>query len=57
MSKVYNPISKHIIELKANIEREIKSIKKEMLKKTFENFRKRLELIISAEGEHIENVL
>ena len=56
-SKVYYPLPKNIIELKANIEREIKSIKKEVLKKTFENFRKRLELIILAEGKYIENVL
>ena len=38
-----------------NIESEIKSIKAEMPKNSFENFRKRLGLVISAERRHIEN--
>ena len=56
-SKVYHPLPSNIEELKANIDREIKSINADMLKNSFENFRKRLELIESAEGGRIENVL
>lgn len=53
-SRVYCPMPSNIEELKANIEREIRSIPTQMLKSTFENFRKRLDLVISAEGKHIE---
>ena len=44
-SKVYNPIPQTIDQLKNNIKREIQKISK-----------KRLRLIISAEGGHIENI-
>jgi hypothetical protein len=53
--KVYNPLPKTIDDLKANIEREIKKINADVLKSTFLNFRKRLKLIIEADGGHIEN--
>ena len=39
------------------MERKIKSTNAEMLKNSFENYRKRLELVISAEGGRFENVL
>jgi hypothetical protein len=52
---VYTPLPKTIDELKLNIEREIKNINQRMLEKTFENFKKRCELIVSAEGGHIED--
>lgn len=52
--RVYNPLPKTLNDLKVNIEREIKNINKEMLKKVFVNFEKRCKLIISAEGGHIE---
>ena len=48
-SKVYYPLPSNIDELKSNIEREVKSITTEMLKNSFENFRIRLNFIISAE--------
>jgi hypothetical protein len=51
---VFNPLPKTLNELKANIEREIKNISKNILKSTFLNFQKKCELIISAEGGHIE---
>lgn len=53
--KVYNPLPKTIDDLKANIEREIKKINADVLKSTFLNFRKRLKLVIEADGGHIEN--
>jgi hypothetical protein len=53
-SVVYNPLPKTLNELKANIEREIKNISKNLLKSTFLNFQKSCELVISAEGGHIE---
>jgi hypothetical protein len=40
--------------LKVNIELEIRNIKQDVLKSTFLNFRKRLNLIIEAKGGHIE---
>ena len=51
---VYNPLPKTLEDLKANIEREIKNVPKEMLKSTFLNLEKRCKLILSAEGGHIE---
>lgn len=51
---VYNPLPKTLDDLKANIEREIKNISKNILKSTFLNFQKRCELIFSAGGGHIE---
>ena len=53
-SMAYNPLPKTLDDLKANIEREIKKISKNILKSNFLNFQKRCELIISAEGGHIE---
>ena len=50
----YNPLPKTLDDLKANIEREIKKISKNILKSTFLNFQKRCELIVSAEGGYIE---
>jgi hypothetical protein len=54
-SVVYNPLPKTLNDLKVNIEREIKKISKETLKSVFLNFEKRCNLIISAEGGHIED--
>ena len=51
-AKVYNP--KTIEDLKANIIREIKNISKKTLELTFLNFKKRCDLLISAQGGHIE---
>ena len=53
-ARVYNPLPKSFEDLKANIDREIKTISKDTLKSTFLNFKKRCELLISAEGGHIE---
>ena len=53
-SKVYNPLPKTLDDLKKNLEREIKNISKNVLKSTFLNFKNRCEMIISAEGGHIE---
>ena len=50
----YNPLPKTLDDLKANIEREIKKISKNILKSNFLNFQKRCELIISAEGGQIK---
>ena len=54
-SKVYYPLPETIEDLQVNIEREIKNINKNILKNTFVNFRKRLNLVIEAGGGHIKN--
>lgn len=54
-SVVYNPLPKTLDDLKSNIEREIKKISPETLKSVFFYLEKRCELIISAEGGHIED--
>ena len=46
--------AENLDDLKVNIEREIINIKQDVLKSTFLNFRKRLNLIIEAIGGHIE---
>ena len=53
-ARVYNPIPKTLEDLKANITREIKNISSKSLELTFLNFKKRCELLISAQGGHIE---
>lgn len=53
-SVVYNPMPKTLDDLKANLEREIKKISKKILNSTFLNFQKRCELILTAQGGHIE---
>jgi hypothetical protein len=53
-ARVYNPMPKTLDDLRINIEREINLISKETLKKIFLNFEKRCNLVISAEGGHIE---
>ena len=53
-SKVYNTLPKSLDELKINIEREIKLIIKEDLKRFFLNFEKRCDLVIEAKGNHID---
>ena len=53
-SRVYNPLPRNLDDLKANIEREIKTIKIDLLKSTFLNFEKRLNLVIEKKGGHIE---
>ena len=45
---------KTLYDLKVNIEREIRNIEPDVLKSTFLNFRKILNLIIEAKGGHIE---
>ena len=52
--RVYKPMPKTLDDLKVNIEHEIRNIKQDVLKSTFLNFRKRLNLIIEAQGGHIE---
>ena len=54
MDRVNKPMPKTLDDLKVNIEREIINIKQDVLKSTFLNFRKRLNLIIEAKGGHIE---
>ncbi len=54
-SKVYNPLPKNLDDLKANIEREVKNIKSDILASTILNFKKRCLLITKTDGGHIEN--
>ena len=53
--RVYEPKPDLLEALKSNIERECKKISKEMLKSTFEKFSKRLTLLKSFNGNHIED--
>jgi hypothetical protein len=53
-SVVYNPLPKTLDDLKANIYREVKKIKKETLNLTFLDLEKRCNFILSAGGGHIE---
>jgi hypothetical protein len=53
--RVYNPMPDSIDSLKANIEREFKNITKGMLKSVFDDFEKRLDLVRSLKGGHVEN--
>lgn len=54
-SLVYKPLPKTLEDLKANVAREIKNIKKEMLENTFDNFVKRCHSVIDSEGGHIDD--
>ena len=53
--RAYKPLPKTLEDLKCNITREINKLPTEILKKTFLNFRKRCDLLITAEGGHIES--
>ena len=53
-ARVYNPLPKTIDDLKINLEREIKSINKDILKSTFLNFKKRCDFLILKNGIHFE---
>lgn len=50
----YNPLPKTLDDLKQNIEREIKKISSTVLESVFENLEKRCNLVLSANGGHIE---
>ena len=52
-SRVYNPLPNNLDELKDNIIREIKKIDKKTLKDAFLNFSKRCDLVVDAQGGHI----
>ena len=54
-SVVYYPLSKTLEDLKANIKRKIKKISKNISNSVFLDFEKSCNLIITAEGGHIEN--
>lgn len=54
-ARVYNPIPDSIDTLKINIEREFKKISKEKLKSVFDDFYKRLDLLESRNGAHVED--
>ena len=47
---LYNPLPKTLEDLMANIKREINKIPVSVLKNVFENFEKRCNLVVSAEG-------
>lgn len=54
-ARVYSPLPKTLDQLKANIEREIKKIKPEILKNVYGNLKKRCNLVIENFGGHFEN--
>ena len=54
-SVVYNPLPKTLDDLKANLEREIKNITPQVLNSVFCNFKKRCDLVLAADGGHIED--
>ena len=51
---IYNHLPKTLDDFKANIEREIQKISKNILKSTILTFQKRREFIFSAENGHFE---
>ena len=51
---IYNHLPNTLDDLKANIEREIQKISKNILKSTILTFQKRRKLIFSAENDHFE---
>ena len=53
-TKVYSPTPNNLEELKANITREVKSIKPETLISTFQNLEIRLKKVIDVNGGHIK---
>ena len=53
-SRVYNPIPNNLDELKCNIERKIKKITQDELKRVFLNFENRCDLVIETKGGHIK---
>lgn len=53
--RVYKPMPQNLAELKNNIQKEFKNIPRDMLESVFENFIKRLNLIIKSNGDHIED--
>ena len=54
-SKVYNPQPKTLEDLKQNIRNKIETLKRPLLESTFNNMKKRLKLVIAANGGHIKN--
>ena len=54
-SRVFKPFPTDLNDLKLNIKRDIKNIKKDVLKSTLFNFVKRCDLIKEVNGGHIEN--
>ena len=53
-SRPYNPLPKTLDDLKANIERKINKISKNILKWNFLNFQKICKFVFCAEGGHIK---
>ncbi len=53
-SRPYYPLPKTLDDLKANSERKIKKISKNILKSIFLNFQKRCEFVFCAVGGHIK---
>ena len=51
---VYNPLPKTLDDFKGNIRREIKKISKIILESTILNLEKMCNLILKADGGHIE---
>ena len=54
-SRVFNPLPNNLDELKANLVREISNIPNDVLKNIFLNFLKRCDLVIEANGRHIND--
>ena len=54
-SKVCNPQPKTLEDLKQNIRNKIETLKRPLLESTFNNMKKRLKLVIAANGGHIKN--
>ena len=48
-------MTKDLTELNSNLDREVKNLNKNILKSTFLNFKKRLNLVLSANGGHFED--
>lgn len=55
--KVYKKMPQDLVELQARIEREMRSVTRATCVRTMANFEKRLRLVISKEGSHVEDIL
>ena len=55
--RVYNPVPGNTNDLKAAIGREMRKISREVCRNVIDNFKQRLDVIISQNGRHIEHLM
>ncbi|PSN35834.1 hypothetical protein C0J52_22748 [Blattella germanica] len=55
--RVYKTFPRSLENFHVTIEREIRRISREVLQKVFKNFRRRLDICLTAEGGHFQHFL